>query len=863
MIARLATLDILDSLAARTLFTLDEVGDVSWKVAENAEYMPFFSCETYEVNLSGGEVLKFLGSFAVEFQVEISDDLMLLTYDQCCILQCQRVLNSRPPNEVPFSFLPALEEGYFSDGIIRAENGAEFKVHKTILTLAMPEMDWNSDPMPLSGFREDVVHMILHYIYSECLIKGLSEETAHAALQAAEGVKGLEKFSELCLTFLKNTALKQQIISLVTDIHACADRMVDLLNGKGSAETGSGSFGEPSLVLSPARLCYIIKQALREGAIAGAKLVILCDLFSRRKGDLSREERHEIIKYAKSRLPVFMNQLHRFFEVCKSHSSSMTAQQRQEIAAYLVPEIEITLDAMSSFVVEMKSSLEDIISQSSSSEKNSEKGHVKDVLGKALRNALHTRELIKLKRFHERTTKSFHNLMRKKENFCLMTQEEKVRSVSKNLEHLMDEVPLFLVRIEDVMSALDEKVSWREWKYLFKLGTSKVSWVLSKIQKHTDTVNPIFLKACEMVQRDQFTESISAIGLISKVTDGAGAAGGCVANKAASSAPKYAQLSSVESLCIPPYAQDSTLAAKALILLQKNCGETDVTFEIISTSEPGDIVISHADDEEISHQSVPKVITEIPAHRVIIASRCDWFRRALLSGMRESIDKKIPVHGTSPELFLMMLKYLYSGYLDTKSLSVDQLADLLSLSDGYEMDSLKCHCEYALNSSIDEESVLFLFSLADQYNARVLKESCLAFITLHVHLLYSDVFNELPDTLQKELHDKCDISWPSNQALSPEGGALGRHPGSSSGDMDEVMKALELGDVQASPQSTDSTSSSFLEDLHYVEDATNIEICLTELRGILGDEVPHEMLLRVASAADYQVNRAVNYYFSS
>lgn len=29
----------------------------------------------------------------------------------------------------------------------------------------------------------------------------------------------------------------------------------------------------------------------------------------------------------------------------------------------------------------------------------------------------------------------------------------------------------------------------------------------------------------------------------------------------------------------------------------------------------------------------------IKAHRVIVAARCDWFRRALLSGMREAIDK--------------------------------------------------------------------------------------------------------------------------------------------------------------------------------------------------------------------------------
>lgn len=29
----------------------------------------------------------------------------------------------------------------------------------------------------------------------------------------------------------------------------------------------------------------------------------------------------------------------------------------------------------------------------------------------------------------------------------------------------------------------------------------------------------------------------------------------------------------------------------------------------------------------------------IRAHRAIVAGQCDWFRRALLSGMREAIDK--------------------------------------------------------------------------------------------------------------------------------------------------------------------------------------------------------------------------------
>ena len=29
----------------------------------------------------------------------------------------------------------------------------------------------------------------------------------------------------------------------------------------------------------------------------------------------------------------------------------------------------------------------------------------------------------------------------------------------------------------------------------------------------------------------------------------------------------------------------------------------------------------------------------IKAHRVVVAARCDWFKRALQSGMKESIDR--------------------------------------------------------------------------------------------------------------------------------------------------------------------------------------------------------------------------------
>lgn len=140
-------------------------------------------------------------------------------------------------------------------------------------------------------------------------------------------------------------------------------------------------------------------------------------------------------------------------------------------------------------------------------------------------------------------------------------------------------------------------------------------------------------------------------------------------------------------------------------------------FEIISSSSES----SNAEQGEEASAPSEEEKTTIKAHRVIVAARCDWFRRALLSGMREAIDRKITIHDTNPFLFRVFLEYLYSGRLRQNTLNTDQLAELLLLSDRYEVDSLKQVCEYALHSSIDQESVLYFLSMADQFNALVLK----------------------------------------------------------------------------------------------------------------------------------------------
>lgn len=81
---------------------------------------------------------------------------------------------------------------------------------------------------------------------------------------------------------------------------------------------------------------------------------------------------------------------------------------------------------------------------------------------------------------------------------------------------------------------------------------------------------------------------------------------------------------------------NSTLSKLCLQLLKSGIG-TDMEFEIIVSNSSSEQTV-----REHTHEVSSPVEFEsctIRAHRVIVAARCDWFRRALLSGMREAIDK--------------------------------------------------------------------------------------------------------------------------------------------------------------------------------------------------------------------------------
>lgn len=155
------------------------------------------------------------------------------------------------------------------------------------------------------------------------------------------------------------------------------------------------------------------------------------------------------------------------------------------------------------------------------------------------------------------------------------------------------------------------------------------------------------------------------------------------------------------------------------------------------------------------------------AHRVIVAARCEWFKKALMSGMQESINRKVVITDTSPVIFRRLLLYLYGAPID-RTVGAEQVCELMLLADRYSIDDLKvCSielllsskflivlfrfqelCESTLYSLIDEDSVVCLLGIADRYMATALKSKCLSFLSQHAQLTKCEIFKELPQTLQ-------------------------------------------------------------------------------------------------------------------
>jgi len=95
------------------------------------------------------------------------------------------------------------------------------------------------------------------------------------------------------------------------------------------------------------------------------------------------------------------------------------------------------------------------------------------------------------------------------------------------------------------------------------------------------------------------------------------------------------------------------------------------------------------------------------------------------SGMKEAQTKQLIVDDVSPELFKIMLEYIYS---DSVNISPEDAIELLKIADRFGLNRLKQLCDFMIESAFDFNdlsSILGLLQVADIHHVPNLKNICL------------------------------------------------------------------------------------------------------------------------------------------
>ncbi|EDV99855.1 uncharacterized protein LOC6565226 [Drosophila grimshawi] len=648
---------------------------------------------------------------------------------------------------------------------------------------------------------------ILHWLYTESLLPELDEDICEKLIHFAEAQPSLIKLVEPTRKYLRLLQLKKFVVNVTMDLHSILNRVIRHID-------------PASISHEPALLYATFKDGLRECAVGCAKVLQFCNIFIKDATHLARYQKNEIVKYVRTRIPIFISQVQQLLRNTRGVFVGLSIDEKEVLVNYLVPEIESTLLILTTVIEEIKSSLDTMCKDLKCTdfdqplEPQQTEGGIamqmqcvnRAIIGPRrellsphprrgppigltlydnpseqrfssaendLKFVLYMYEVRKMRDIYGRITAALEIIKDKKRAFCEMDLLSKRSTINQNLEQLIVDIPAYIFIIENLSDRLNDKLGWKEFKFCFKLATSQINGVIVKLLDHKSALRHSIEQICKLVRKQEFLNSIIELGLLEsstevqndcKMADHENNLDLSQTNTGTSPVKHYydyknIKLNLIRHLCEPPIAANSNLSKNALRLLH-SAQLADMEFEVhtYAPSAPAEEGRSTYTIETMNTEANPGAlkIHSLKAHRIIVASRCEWFKKALMSGMQESINRKIIITDTSPVIFRRLLLYLYGAPID-RTVGAEQLCELMLLADRYSLDNLKELCETTLNSLIDEDSVVCLLGIADRYVATVLKTNCLSFLSQHAHLTKSEIFKELPQTLQLEVLDL--VNW--------------------------------------------------------------------------------------------------------
>ena len=123
--------------------------------------------------------------------------------------------------------------------------------------------------------------------------------------------------------------------------------------------------------------------------------------------------------------------------------------------------------------------------------------------------------------------------------------------------------------------------------------------------------------------------------------------------------------------------------------------------------------------------------TSFPAHKVVLASRSEYFRAMLYGGMRESSSGEVNLAEIdSVEAFKHLLQYIYTGHMDVclSSMKEEMILEVLGLSHKYGFLDLEESISDYVRQALSIENVCLFYEAANLYSLQNLAKDCFTYI---------------------------------------------------------------------------------------------------------------------------------------
>lgn len=142
----------------------------------------------------------------------------------------------------------------------------------------------------------------------------------------------------------------------------------------------------------------------------------------------------------------------------------------------------------------------------------------------------------------------------------------------------------------------------------------------------------------------------------------------------------------------------------------------------------------------------------LPAHRVLLAARSDYFRALLYGGMKESSETDIEIKVSSLQAFKYLLKYLYCGHIQLKSFKEETILEIFSLSHEYGFVELENAISDFLKNTLSIRNVCVIYDTANLFQLSQLAEVCRTFIDRQaLEVIRSEAFFSLSIVTLKDI----------------------------------------------------------------------------------------------------------------